>query len=276
MTISTFQRFTTSHPLVIKYGGNAMVDVDLKNAFASDVAEMFKSGNSIAVVHGGGPNINEMLKKFNVEGEFRGGFRVTSESAMKVVRLTLAGEVRTELVNLFNQHDLRSIGLSGEDGVLFRAKHRLVNIDGILTDIGYVGDACDVDVSLIQYLLDAQYLPIISSYAADYQGTSHNINADTAAGAIAGAIKARELMMLTDVPGIYRNWPDRDSLITRMSLIEAQQLLPKLASGMVPKVEAAINALNLGVNQVRIVDGREQNIVYRSIENDLGTVIYHG
>ena len=108
-----------------------------------------------------------MLKKFNVEGEFRGGFRVTSESAMKVVRLTLAGEVRTELVNLFNQHDLRSIGLSGEDGVLFRAKHRLVNIDGILTDIGYVGDACDVDVSLIQYLLDAQYLPIISSYAAE-------------------------------------------------------------------------------------------------------------
>src|SRR6476661_10087080 len=198
--------------VVIKYGGNAMIDEDLKRAFAQDIVFMKRCGIHPVVVHGGGPQISRMLDRLGIVSEFRGGLRVTTPEAMDVVRMVLTGQVGRELVGLINQHGPFAVGLSGEDAKLFTAVRRQATVDGEPVDIGQVGDVDKVDTSAVDDLIAAGRIPVIATVAPDAAGVLHNVNADTAAAALAEALGARKLVVLTDVPGLYTDWPDRSSL----------------------------------------------------------------
>ena len=229
--------------VVVKYGGNAMVDDALKAAFADDMVLLRACGIHPVVVHGGGPQISAMLKRVGLEGEFRGGFRVTTPEVMDVVRMVLFGQVGRELVGLINSHGPYAVGITGEDAHLFTATRRTVVVDGEETDIGLVGDITSVNTSAVDDLIAAGRIPVVSTIAPDRDGVAHNINADTAAGALAEALGAARLVMLTDVPGLYTAWPDRSSLATRISTDEVAALLPSLDAGMIPKMEACLRAV---------------------------------
>ncbi|GIF17359.1 acetylglutamate kinase [Actinoplanes tereljensis] len=242
--------------VVIKYGGNAMITPELQKAFAEDIVFMRYVGIKPVVVHGGGPQISRMLDKLGIESEFRGGLRVTTPEAMDVVRMVLTGQVGRELVGLINQHGPFAVGLSGEDARLFTATRRGTVIDGEPVDIGQVGDVTRVDTSAVDDLIAAGRIPVIASVAPDADGVVHNVNADTAAAALAEALGARKLVVLTDVPGLYTNWPDTDSLTTRIDADDLEKLLPSLEAGMVPKMEACLRAVRGGVPAAHVVDGR--------------------
>ncbi len=242
--------------VVIKYGGNAMTDDALKRAFAEDIVFLRRVGIKPVVVHGGGPQISSMLKQLGIASEFRGGLRVTTHEAMDVVRMVLVGKVGRELVNLINQHGPFAVGMSGEDGGLFTAERRGLEIDGEQVDLGLVGDVASVDPSSILDLIDAGRIPVVATVAPDEGGQVHNINGDTAAAALAVALGATRLVMLTNVPGVYANYPDEDSLITQLTTSEVRELLPTLASGMVPKMEACARAVDGGVTSATVIDGR--------------------
>ena len=259
--------------VVIKYGGNAMTDTALKKSFASEIVALNAEGLAPVVVHGGGPQISAMLKKLSLEGEFRGGYRVTTAEVAQVVRTVLAGEVRSEIVALVNSSGGRAVGVGGDDGSLFVAAKRKVLVDGVQTDIGLVGDVVKVNGTIIHSLLAAGFTPVVSSYASDSDGQVLNVNADTAAGTLAGALSATTLVMLTDVPGLYTQWPDETSFVAAISVDDARELLPSLSEGMVPKIEAALNALAAGVKEVRIVDGRIPGIIHLALSGAAGTVI---
>ena len=259
--------------IVIKYGGNAMTDTALKKSFASEIVALKAEGLAPVVVHGGGPQISAMLKKLSLEGEFRGGYRVTTAEVAQVVRTVLAGEVRSEIVALVNSSGGRAVGVGGDDGSLFVATKRKVLVDGVQTDIGLVGDVVKVNGTIIHSLLAAGFTPVVSSYASDSDGQVLNVNADTAAGTLAGALSATTLVMLTDVPGLYTQWPDETSFVAAISVDDARELLPSLSEGMVPKIEAALNALAAGVKEVRIVDGRIPGIIHLALSGAAGTVI---
>jgi len=259
--------------IVIKYGGNAMTDSALKQSFAAEVVTLQHEGLSPVVVHGGGPQISTMLKRLGLEGEFRGGYRVTTPEVAHVVRTVLAGEVRSEVVALINSAGGKATGLGGDDGALFLAAKRTVQIDGEPTDIGLVGDVVSVKPEIIHTLIADGFIPVVSSYASDAFGQVLNVNADTAAGTLAGALSATTLVMLTDVSGLYTQWPDETSFVAAISVHDAQKLLPSLAEGMVPKIEAALNAINAGVREVRIVDGRIPGIIHLALSGAAGTVI---
>ncbi|MEI7944760.1 MAG: acetylglutamate kinase [Actinomycetes bacterium] len=259
--------------IVIKYGGNAMTDSALKHSFAAEVVALKHEGLSPVVVHGGGPQISSMLKRLGLEGEFRGGYRVTTPEVAQVVRTVLAGEVRSEVVALINSAGGAAAGLGGDDGGLFLAAKRTVQIDGEPTDIGLVGDVVSVNTKIIHTLIADGFIPVVSSYASDASGQVLNVNADTAAGTLAGALNASSLIMLTDVSGLYTNWPEQDSFVSSISAAAAKELLPTLSEGMVPKIEAALNAINAGVREVRIVDGRTPGIVHLALSGQAGTVI---
>jgi acetylglutamate kinase len=242
--------------VVIKYGGNAMINPSLQEAFAADIVFMRYVGIKPVVVHGGGPQISKMLDRLGIESEFRGGLRVTTPEAMDVVRMVLTGQVGRELVGLINQHGPFAVGLSGEDAKLFTAVRRTALVDGEQVDIGQVGDVSHVDTSAVDDLIAAGRIPVIATVAPDADGVLHNVNADTAAAALAEALGARKLVVLTDVPGLYTDWPDTSSLTTRIDADELEKLLPRLESGMVPKMEACLRAVRGGVPAAHVVDGR--------------------
>ncbi|WP_032406665.1 acetylglutamate kinase [Rhodococcoides fascians] len=254
------QRFS-GKIVVVKYGGNAMIDDDLKRAFAADMVFLRTVGIHPVVVHGGGPQISAMLTRLGLTGEFRGGFRVTTPEVMDIVRMVLFGQVGRELVGLINSHGPYAVGISGEDAHLFTATRRSVLVDGIDTDIGLVGDVTSVDPKAIFDLIAAGRIPVVSTVAPDSDGVVHNINADTAAAALASAIGAEKLVVLTDVEGLYTAWPDRSSLTSRIDASELDALLPTLDAGMVPKMEACLRAVRAGVPSAHVIDGRVEHSV---------------
>ena len=251
--------------VVVKFGGNAMIDDDLKRAFAEDMVYLLRVGLHPVVVHGGGPQISAALKAAGIQSEFRGGYRVTTTEAISVVRDVLAGEVNAEIVDLINEHgDLArgvfSDGTAEADrhGRLFEGHKRGVEIDGETFDLGHVGDITNVDPTAVLAEIDAGRIPVVSSIAvndADPDGAL-NVNADAAAAALAIALEASKLVMLTDVPGLYRDWPDRTSLVALISVDELTELLPRLESGMIPKMTACLDAVVAGVGGATIIDGR--------------------
>jgi acetylglutamate kinase len=242
--------------VVIKYGGNAMIDPALQRAFAADMVFLRYAGIRPVVVHGGGPQISAMLTKLGLESQFRGGLRVTTPEAMDVVRMVLVGQVGRELVGLINEHGPFAVGLSGEDARLFTAVRRPAIVDGEPVDIGQVGDVDKVDTSAVDDLIAAGRIPVVATVAPDADGVVYNVNADTAASALAVALGARKLVVLTDVPGLYTNWPDTSSLTTQITAADLEKLLPSLESGMVPKMEACLRAVQGGVPAAHVVDGR--------------------
>lgn len=264
--------------IVIKYGGNAMIDADLKRAFAQDVLFLHQVGLRPVVVHGGGPQINAMLERLGIDSEFRGGLRVTTPEVMDVVRMVLTGSVQRELVSLLNEIGSAAVGISGEDGGLLRARQRLATVDGESVDVGLVGDVVEVDAAPVTDLLDQGRIPVISSVAplAADPTTVLNVNADTAAAAIAIAVRAQKLIMLTDVEGLYSDWPDRSSLVSRIGVDALEALLPELGAGMIPKMEACLRAVRGGVGQAHVVDGRSpHSMLLEIVTNDgVGTVVY--
>jgi acetylglutamate kinase len=247
--------------VVVKYGGNAMIDDDLKKAFAEDIAFLRYAGFKPVVVHGGGPQISTMLDKLGIESEFRGGLRVTTPEAMDVVRMVLVGQVQRELVGLINHHGHIAVGLSGEDAGLFTAKATNTVIDGEEVDLGLVGEVDRVRPEAVEDLVAAGRIPVISSVAPDKNGLVHNVNADTAAAALAVALGAEKLMVLTDVEGLYRDWPNSDDVIQEISPDSLAELMPSLDSGMVPKMQACYDAVTGGVPRATVVDGREPHAV---------------
>ncbi|MGW6378921.1 acetylglutamate kinase [Rhodococcus sp. NPDC055112] len=263
--------------VVVKYGGNAMVDDDLKRAFAADMAFLRTVGIHPVVVHGGGPQINAMLARLGMEGEFRGGFRVTTPEVMDVVRMVLFGQVGRELVGLINSHGPYAVGISGEDAHLFTATRRTVQVDGVATDIGLVGDVTTVNPDAVLDLIEAGRIPVVSTIAPDADGVVHNINADTAAAALAEAIGAEKLVMLTDVEGLYTDWPDRSSLASEIDSAALELLLPTLDAGMVPKMEACLRAVRGGVSSAHVIDGRVAHSVLLELltGEGIGTMVTH-
>jgi acetylglutamate kinase len=266
------QRFAGT-TMVIKYGGNAMVNEELRRAFAEDVVFLHHVGIHPVVVHGGGPQINSMLARLGIESEFKGGLRVTTPEAMDVVRMVLTGQVGRELVGLINSHGPYAVGMSGEDGGLLRAVRTGTVIDGEEVDLGLVGEVVGVNPEGILDILAAGRIPVISTVAPEIEddgsgapdqrgeraqttGQVLNVNADTAAAALAEALGASKLVILTDVEGLYANWPDRSSLISSLTASELRLLLPSLESGMIPKMEACLKAIDGGVERAHIVDGR--------------------
>jgi acetylglutamate kinase len=239
--------------VVIKFGGNAMVDQDALAAFIVGVKQLVQSGANPVVVHGGGPQISAGLKAAGITSEFKGGYRVTTAESVQVVRDVLVNEVNKELVDLLNANGVTAISMPGDIDGLLTAEHRTVLVDGVQEDIGLVGEVVAVDASAISTRVAAGEVPVISTAARALDGQLFNVNADTATSAVAIALDATEMIMLTDVPGVYANWPDRDSLITQMTAAELSQLLPKLESGMVPKMEACLRAIEGGIPTVRVV-----------------------
>ena len=261
--------------VVVKYGGNAMIDEDLKRAFAADMVFLRAIGARPVVVHGGGPRIKEMLKTVGLEGEFRGGFRVTTPEVMEYVRMVLFGKVGRELVGLINEHGPYAVGTSGEDAGLFTASKRTITIDGEDVDLGRVGQIEHVNAESLLDLIDAGRIPVVSTIAPDDQGHIYNINADTAAGALAGALGAERLIVLTNVKGLYTDWPNKDSLVSSLTPEQLSDLLPNLDSGMVPKMEACLDALRTGVQAAHVIDGRIPHSVLLELmtTGGIGTMI---
>ncbi|MDH6247679.1 acetylglutamate kinase [Mycobacterium sp. OTB74] len=257
--------------VVVKYGGNAMTDDTLKAAFAADMAFLRNCGIQPVVVHGGGPQISAMLKRLGIEGDFKGGFRVTTPEVLDVARMVLFGQVGRELVGLINAHGPYAVGITGEDAQLFTAVRRSVKVDGVATDIGLVGDVEHVNTDAVRDLIAAGRIPVVSTIAPDADGVVHNINADTAAAALAEALGAEKLLMLTDVEGLYTDWPDRGSLVSEIDTAALEQLLPRLESGMVPKIEACLRAVANGVPSAHVIDGRVEHCVLVELFTDEGT-----
>lgn len=257
--------------VVVKYGGNAMTDDLLKRAFAADMAFLRNCGIHPVVVHGGGPQITTMLQKLGVQGDFRGGFRVTTPEVLDIARMVLFGQVGRELVGLINAHGPYAVGITGEDAALFTAIRRSVTVDGVATDIGLVGDVEHVNTAAVLDLIAAGRIPVVSTLAPDTDGVVHNINADTAAAALAEALQAEKLLMLTDVDGLYTDWPNTDSLVSEIDTTRLEQLLPSLESGMIPKVEACLRAVRGGVPSAHIIDGRVEHCVLVELFTDAGT-----
>jgi acetylglutamate kinase len=258
--------------VVIKYGGNAMTDDTLRRAFAADMAFLRNCGIHPVVVHGGGPQITAMLRRLGIDkGDFKGGFRVTTPEVLDVARMVLFGQVGRELVNLINAHGPYAVGITGEDAQLFTAVRRSVTVDGVATDIGLVGDVDQVNTAAVLDLIAARRIPVVSTLAPDADGVVHNINADTAAAALAEALGAEKLLMLTDVEGLYTSWPDRDSLVSEIDTATLAQLLPALEAGMIPKVEACLRAVIAGVPSAHVIDGRVTHCVLVELFTDAGT-----
>jgi acetylglutamate kinase len=244
--------------IVVKFGGNAMVSEELQRAFAEDMVYLRYAGIRPVVVHGGGPQISAMLARLGIESEFRGGYRVTTPEAMDVVRMVLTGQINRDLVSHINAHGPLAAGLSGEDAGLFRGRRRGVVIDGEEVDLGLVGDVIGVDPEAVHAQLNAGRIPVISSIAPDVDvpGQSLNVNADAAAAALAVSLNAAKLVILTDVAGLYSDWPNRDSLVSVIDVQQLTNLLPDLESGMIPKMTACLHAVEGGVAKAAIIDGR--------------------
>jgi acetylglutamate kinase len=242
--------------VVVKYGGHAMTDQALRLAFAEDIVFLRYAGLRPVVVHGGGPQISAMLARLGVPTEFQGGHRVTTPETMDVVRMVLTGQVQREVVGLINSHGPFAVGMSGEDAHLFTAERRDVDVDGVPTDLGLVGDVVRVEPAFVEGLLDDGLIPVVSSVARGDDGAVYNVNADTAAAALAVALGAEKLVVLTDVEGLYADWPASDEVVSQLTAAELEGLLPTLSSGMIPKMEACLRAVRGGVAKAHVLDGR--------------------
>ena len=256
--------------IVIKYGGNAMVDLSLQRAFAEDVVLLRQAGLRPVVVHGGGPQINEMLNSLGITSEFIGGLRKTTPEVMNVVGMVLVGQVQRELVGLINELGPHAVGVSGEDAHMLVAEQRQATVNGELIDIGLVGDIVHVNTNLIEALLANEFIPVVSTVAKDSEGRTLNVNADTAAAALAQALNAQKFVVLTDVEGLYRDWPNSSDVIASITTEELSELLPSLASGMVPKMEACLRAVEGGVPRAHVVDGRVPHALLIEVFTDSG------
>ena len=259
--------------IVVKFGGNAMVSEELTRAFAEDMVYLRTVGIKPVVVHGGGPQITKMLERLGIESEFRGGYRVTSPEAMDVVRMVLTGQVSRDLVGHMNEHGPLAASISGEDAGLFVGERRGVEIDGELVDLGLVGDVVAVDHEAVHALIDAGRIPVVSSIAPDKDtpGQSLNVNADAAAASLAVALGAAKLVILTDVAGLYSDWPNMDSLVSEIGADELRALLPSLESGMIPKMAACLEAVDGGVPKAAIIDGRNPHSILLEIFTQTGS-----
>jgi acetylglutamate kinase len=261
--------------VVVKYGGNAMVDEELKQAFAQDMVFLRLAGIHPVVVHGGGPQISAMLARLGLPGEFRGGLRVTTPETIDVVRMVLVGQVGRELVGLINQHGPYAVGLSGEDAGLFTAEKRTALVGGETVDIGLVGDVVEVSPDAVLDIVRAGRIPVVAGIAPDVDGQVYNINADSAAAALAAALDAAKLVVLTDVEGLYEAYPDPESLVSALTADELEPMLPGLESGMAPKMEACLRAVRGGVGQAHVIDGRVPHAVLLEVftSEGVGTMV---
>ena len=259
--------------IVIKLGGNALA-ASGNNDWIEAISRTFNSGRKIILVHGGGPQIDEELAIHGRSKSVVDGYRVTDEGAFEIVEMVLAGRVQQSLVRMLRGAELPAVGVTGSDGALFDVVKKNAPSGA---DLGQVGEITNVNTHLVETLLAKGFLPVVSSVSSDQQGVGFNVNADLAAGALAGAFKAEQVIFLTDVPGIYRNYPQEDSLIARISLMELQELLPSLATGMIPKVEAVIAALESGARSAYVIDGRDGVALSHLLAGRVvGTEVVHG
>jgi len=264
--------------IVVKFGGNAMVDETLQRAFAEDMAYLRFAGIRPVVVHGGGPQISARLAELGIESEFRGGYRVTTPESIGVVREVLSGRISRELAAMIDEHqaDL-AVTISGEQASLFGGRRRGAVVDGETVDLGLVGDVVTVDPAAVLEAVNAGRIPVVASIAPDLDepGQSLNINADSAASALAVALGAEKLVILTDVAGLYRDWPDRESLVSIIDTDELTDLLPSLESGMIPKMTACLEAVAGGVAKAAIIDGRTPHSILVEIftHSGIGTEV---
>ncbi|TNY35324.1 acetylglutamate kinase [Thermomonospora catenispora] len=261
--------------VVIKYGGHAMTEESLRRSFAEDVVFLRYAGLRPVIVHGGGPQINAALEKHGIESRFTAGLRVTTPEAMEVVRMVLVGQVNRDVVGLINRHGPFAVGMSGEDANLFTAERKHAVVDGEPVDIGQVGEIVEVQVGAVRSLLDDGRIPVVSSVARGDDGEIYNVNADTAAAALAVALDAAKLIVLTDVEGLYADWPDSEEVIAELTTDELAELLPTLSSGMVPKMEACLQAVRGGVPQAHVLDGRVPHSLLLEVFTDegIGTMV---
>ena len=256
--------------VVVKYGGHAMTSPALQAAFAEDVVFLRYAGVRVVVVHGGGPQITAHLDRLGVASEFRGGYRVTTPETMQVVRMVLVGQVNSDVVATLNAHGPFAVGLSGEDAHLFTAQRRDVMIDGEPVDVGLVGEVVDVQPAILEALLDEGKVPVVATVARGEHGEIFNVNADTAAAAVAVALQAEKLIVLTDVEGLFADWPKSDEVISSLTADELEQLLPALTAGMIPKMEACLRAVRGGVPRAHVLDGRVPHSLLLELFTDEG------
>ncbi|HVT22835.1 MAG TPA: acetylglutamate kinase [Mycobacteriales bacterium] len=276
--------------VVVKYGGNAMTDDSLREAFAEDVVFLRYAGVKVVVVHGGGPQINAHLDRLGIEQKFAGGLRVTTPETMDVVRMVLVGQVQREIIGLINAHGPFAVGLSGEDGRLMTASRRSALVEGEEIDIGLVGDVDHVDPGVIEGLLADGRIPVIASVSGGADGAVYNVNADTAAAAVAVALQAEKAVFLTDVEGLYADWPTSataqstasppapSEVISKLTAEELEKMLPSLSEGMIPKMEACLRSVQGGVGAAHVLDGRVPHALLLELLTDsgVGTMIVPG
>lgn len=254
--------------IVIKYGGNAMINEDLKQKVMEDICLLKYIGMRPVIVHGGGPDITQFLKKVGKQSDFVSGLRVTDEETVEIAEMVLDGKINSNIVNMLNHRGVRAVGLSGKDANLIRAKKKMATVyddDGNKekVDIGYVGKVVNVDTTILQDLIELEYIPVIAPIGVGEDGESYNINADYVAADIAGALHAEKLLLLTDIEGVYKDFNDKDSFISSLSVSEAKEYIKTgiISGGMIPKIEACLRSIEQGTNKVHIIDGRQPHAI---------------
>jgi len=261
--------------LVVKFGGNAMTNTELQRAFAEDMAYLRWVGIKPVVVHGGGPQISAKLKELGIESEFKGGLRVTTKETIDVVRDVLRNQISAELAGLITEAGGDPVVLSGEDAFLFRAEKTYLDSEDGPVDIGFVGEVTSVNPRAVLEAIAQGKIPVISTVAPGTDGELYNVNADLAAAATAVALGAEKFMVLTDVAGLYSDWPNQDSLVSEITATELEGMLPSLESGMIPKMQACLQAVNGGVPRAHVIDGRTPHSILLEIftTSGVGTLV---
>lgn len=254
--------------IVIKYGGNAMINEELKQKVMEDVSLLKYVGMRPVIVHGGGPDITQFLKKVGKQSAFVSGLRVTDEETVEIAEMVLDGKVNSDIVNMLNCRGVKAVGLSGKDAGLIKASKKLATVydeagKQANVDIGYVGQVAAIDTSILDTLLDNGYIPVIAPIGVGDDGESYNINADYVAAEIAGALKAEKLLLLTDTEGVYKDFEDKDTFISTLTVAEAKKYIKTgiISGGMIPKIEACLKSIESGTNKVHIIDGRQPHSI---------------